>query len=143
MSESSVNMSESSESNLKVIEPIQIDVKTFQDKNEFEMFYNSHKNEFENCTTTKLNRMYKIPGYRITRQKEVLCLKKDYTKNNKQESDDDNIQKFDELKDELTKMIEEVKLYFNSEITKINTRYKKIEKIINQQTETINQIISS
>ena len=136
-------MSESSESNLKVIEPIQIDVKTFQDKNEFEMFYNSHKNEFENCTTTKLNRMYKIPGYRITRQKEVLCLKKDYTKNNKQESDDDNIQKFDELKDELTKMIEEVKLYFNSEITKINTRYKKIEKIINQQTETINQIISS
>ena len=136
-------MSESSESNLKVIEPIQIDVKTFQDKNEFEMFYNSHKNEFENCTTTKLNRMYKIPGYRITRQKEVLCLKKDYTKNNKQESDDDNIQKFDELKDELTKMIEEVKLYFNSEITKINTRYKKIEKIINQHTETINQIISS
>ena len=136
-------MSESSESNLKVIEPIQIDVKTFQDKNEFEMFYNSHKNEFENCTTTKLNRMYKIPGYRITRQKEVLCLKKDYTKNNKQESDDDNTQKFDELKDELTKMIEEVKLYFNSEIAKINTRYKKIEKIINQQTETINQIISS
>ena len=136
-------MSESSESNLKVIEPIQIDVKTFQDKNEFEMFYNSHKNEFENCTTTKLNRMYKIPGYRITRQKEVLCLKKDYTKNNKQESDDDNIQKFDELKDELTKLIEEVKLYFNSEIAKINTRIKKIEKIINQQTETINQIISS
>ena len=135
-------MSESSESNLKVIEPIQIDVKTFQDKNEFEMFYNSHKNEFENCTTTKLNRMYKIPGYRITRQKEVLCLKKDYTKNNKQESDDDNIQKFDELKDELTKMIEEVKLYFNSEITKINTRYKKIEKIINQQTETINHLIT-
>ena len=136
-------MSESSETNLKVIEPIKIDVKTFQDKQEFELFYNSHKNEFENCTTTKLNRMYKIPGYRITRQKEVLCLKKDYTKNNKQESDDDNSQKFDELKDELTKMIEEVKLYFNSEITKINTRYKKIEKIINQQTETINQIISS
>ena len=135
-------MSESSESNLKVIEPIQIDVKTFQDKNEFEMFYNSHKNEFENCTTTKLNRMYKIPGYRITRQKEVLCLKKDYTKNNKQESDDDNSQKFDELKDELTKMIEEVKLYFNSEIAKINTRYKKIEKIINQQTETLNHLIT-
>ena len=135
-------MSESSESNLNVIEPIQIDVKTFQDKNEFEMFYNSHKNEFENCTTTKLNRMYKIPGYRITRQKEVLCLKKDYTKNNKQESDDDNTQKFDELKDELTKMIEEIKLYFNSEIAKINTRYKKIEKIINQQTETLNHLIT-
>ena len=135
-------MSESSETNLKVIEPIKIDVKTFQDKQEFELFYNSHKNEFENCTTTKLNRMYKIPGYRITRQKEVLCLKKDYTKNNKQESDDDNSQKFDELKDELTKMIEEVKLYFNSEIAKINTRYKKIEKIINQQTETLNHLIT-
>ena len=135
-------MSESSETNLKVIEPIKIDVKTFQDKQEFELFYNSHKNEFENCTTTKLNRMYKIPGYRITRQKEELCLKKDYTKNNKQESDDDNSQKFDELKDELTKMIEEVKLYFNSEIEKINTRYKKIEKIINQQTETLNHLIT-
>ena len=54
-------MSESSETNLKVIEPIKIDVKTFQDKQEFELFYNSHKNEFENCTTTKLNSMYKIP----------------------------------------------------------------------------------
>ena len=32
-------MSESSESNLKVIEPIQIDVKTFQDKNEFPLEY--------------------------------------------------------------------------------------------------------
>ena len=135
-------MSESSETNLKVIEPIKIDVKTFQDKQEFELFYNSHKNEFENCTTTKLNRMYKIPGYRITRQKEELCLKKDYTKNNKQESDDDHNQRFDELKDELTKMIEEVKLYFNSEIAKINTRFKKIEKIINQQTETINHLIT-
>ena len=135
-------MSESSETNLKVIEPIKIDVKTFQDKQEFELFYNSHKNEFENCTTTKLNRMYKIPGYRITRQKEELCLKKDYTKNNKQESDDDHTQRFDELKDEINKMIEEVKLNFNSEITKINTRIKKIEKIINQQTETINHLIT-
>ena len=145
-------MSESSETNLKVIEPIKIDVKTFQDKQEFELFYNSHKNEFENCTTTKLNRMYKIPGYRITRQKEELCLKKDYTKNNKQESDDDHSQRFDELKDEINKidelkdeinkMIEEVKLNFNSEITKINTRIKKIEKIINQQTETINHLIT-
>ena len=135
-------MSESSETNLKVIEPIKIDVKTFQDKQEFELFYNSHKNEFENCTTTKLNRMYKIPGYRITRQKEELCLKKDYTKNNKQESDDDHNQRFDELKDELNKIISEVKLNFNSEITKINTRIKKIEKIINQQTETINHLIT-
>ena len=135
-------MSESSETNLKVIEPIKIDVKTFQEKQEFELFYNSHKNEFENCTTTKLNRMYKIPGYRITRQKEELCLKKDYTKNNKQESDDDHSQRFDELKDELNKIISEVKLNFNSEITKINTRIKKIEKIINQQTETINHLIT-
>ena len=135
-------MSESSETNLKVIEPIKIDVKTFQDKQEFELFYNSHKNEFENCTTTKLNRMYKIPGYRITRQKEELCLKKDYTKNNKQESDDDHSQRFDELKDEINKIISEIKLNFNSEITKINTRIKKIEKIINQQTETLNHLIT-
>ena len=69
-------------------------------------------------------------------------MKKDYTKNNKQESDDDHNQRFDELKDELTKMIEELKLYFNSEIAKINTRIKKIEKIINQQTETINHLIT-
>ena len=75
-------MAERNEKTLKVLEPIQLDVKTFKDKQEFELFFNSHKNEFENSTTTRLNRMYKIPGYRISRVKDELCLKKDYTKNN-------------------------------------------------------------
>ena len=65
------------EKTLKVLEPIQLDVKTFKDKQEFELFFNSHKNEFENSTTTRLNRMYKIPGYRISRVKDELCLKKE------------------------------------------------------------------
>ena len=155
-------MSEKAEKCLKVLEPIQLDVKTFQDKQEFELFYNSHKEEFENSTTTKLNRMYKIPGYRITRVKEQLCLKKDYTKKDESSGTSQNFEerlqsledKFekklkdledklgnnsDELLEKIQDNVSKLELRFNNFMTKI----KKMENIINQQTESLNMILGN
>ena len=148
-------MAERNEKTLKVLEPIQLDVKTFKDKQEFELFFNSHKNEFENSTTTRLNRMYKIPGYRISRVKDELCLKKDYTKNNLGNSSNIDSQQFDELEEKLMKSLEEERGNTEELIEKVNenvqkmeskfsallVKIKKMENIINQQSETLNQII--
>ena len=148
-------MTERNEKTLKVLEPIQLDVKTFKDKQEFELFFNSHKNEFENSTTTRLNRMYKIPGYRISRVKDELCLKKDYTKNNLGNSSNIDTQQFDELEEKLMKILEEERgnteeliEKVNENLQKLESRFgnlllkiKKMENVINQQSETLNNLL--
>ena len=148
-------MAERNEKTLKVLEPIQLDVKTFKDKQEFELFFNSHKNEFENSTTTRLNRMYKIPGYRISRVKDELCLKKDYTKNNLGNSSNIDSQQIEELEEKLMKSLEEERGNTEELIEKVNenlqklesrfgnllVKIKKMENIINQQSETLNNLL--
>ena len=148
-------MAERNEKTLKVLEPIQLDVKTFKDKQEFELFFNSHKNEFENSTTTRLNRMYKIPGYRISRVKDELCLKKDYTKNNLGNSSNIDSQQIEELEEKIMKSLEEERGNTEELIEKVNenlqklesrfgnllVKIKKMENIINQQSETLNNLL--
>ena len=148
-------MTERNEKTLKVLEPIQLDVKTFKDKQEFELFFNSHKNEFENSTTTRLNRMYKIPGYRISRVKDELCLKKDYTKNNLGNSSNIDSQQIEELEEKIMKSLEEERGNTEELIEKVNenlqklesrfgnllVKIKKMENIINQQSETLNNLL--
>ena len=149
-------MTERNEKTLKVLEPIQLDVKTFKDKQEFELFFNSHKNEFENSTTTRLNRMYKIPGYRISRVKDELCLKKDYTKNNLGNSSNIDSQQIEELEEKIMKSLEEERgnteqliEKVNENLQKLESRFgnlllkiKKMENVINQQTDTLNNLQS-
>ena len=120
-------MTERNEKTLKVLEPIQLDVKTFKDKQEFELFFNSHKNEFENSTTTRLNRMYKIPGYRISRVKDELCLKKDYTKNNLGNSSNIDSQQIEELEEKIMKSLEEERGNTEELIEKVNENVQKME----------------
>ena len=148
-------MAERNEKTLKVLEPIQLDVKTFKDKQEFELFFNSHKNEFENSTTTRLNRMYKIPEYRISRVKDELCLKKDYTKNNLGNSSNIDSQQIEELEEKIMKSLEEERGNTEELIEKVNenlqklesrfgnllVKIKKMENIINQQSETLNNLL--
>ena len=114
--------------NLKILEPIQLDVKTFQDKQEFELFFNSHRDEFENSTTTKLNRMYKIPGYRITRQKDQLCLKKDYTKKeNKESKSEDDSGRYQELFEKISELEEKFENISLPDVSKLETQIKLIQ----------------
>ena len=144
-------MEEKSNKSLKVLEPIQMDVKTFQDKTEFELFYNSHKEEFESSTTTKLNRMYKIPGYRITRQKQQLCLKKDYSKGStKGAVGEESSERFQELADKVQELEETISercqlipdlSKLDVQLKALQAKIKKIEKVVNQQTESLNQLL--
>ena len=61
---------------LKVIEPIKNYIKEFKTVDEFNLWYSKNKEEVDSLTTHKLNKMYHIEGYRITKIKGVLMLKK-------------------------------------------------------------------
>ena len=65
---------------VKVIGPIKEYLKTFNGPDEFNIWYAKNKDEVDKITTHKLNKMYHIDGFRITKIKGVLCLKKDTKK---------------------------------------------------------------
>lgn len=65
--------------NVNVINQIRDEVKQFNSLEEFDLYYNKHKADFDNKTTQFLNRVYKIrlpdnTEYRITKKN---CVKKD------------------------------------------------------------------
>ena len=70
---------------LKIIEPIRDYLKVFNSPDEFNIWYTKNKEEVDTLTTHKLNKMYKINGYRITKIKNVLILKKSSETNNVQQ----------------------------------------------------------
>ena len=110
---------------IKIIEPIKSGLNHFKTTDEFSIYYAKHKNEMNTMTTQKLNKQFKIDGYRITkigtrddngrRQQGNICLKRINTniKPDKIESND-----------------------FSNEIVKINER-------IDALTQSINSIISA
>ena len=59
---------------IPLIEPIK-EKREFESPTEFDKYYQEHKKELEEKTTHKLNKMFNIPGYRITKIKGVLSLK--------------------------------------------------------------------
>ena len=67
---------------LKIIEPIRDYSKVFNSPDEFNIWYTKNKDEVDALTTHKLNKMYRINGYRITKIKGILMLKKSCEQNN-------------------------------------------------------------
>lgn len=66
---------------LNIIAPITTAIKEFHSPEEFNIYYQLHKEEIDGTTTHKLNKLYKIEGYRITKIKNVLMLKRNIEKN--------------------------------------------------------------
>ncbi len=65
---------------LEVLEPFQTDLKLFGNTQEFTKYYELHKGDIDGLNTYRLNKSFKIPGYRLTKKDGVLKLKKDYAK---------------------------------------------------------------
>lgn len=104
---------------VKIIEPIKNYLKEFNNPDEFNLFYSKNKSDIDACTTHKLNKMYHIPGYRITKIKGVLMLKKwDENKNSKIPIPSSNV--IDEL-DEIHAEIDKIKQAVNGLISYIDS----------------------
>lgn len=93
---------------VKVIEPIKNYLKEFNTPVEFNLWYAKNKDEVDKLTTHKLNKMYHIVGYRITKIKGILMLKEDKKVKNEEENED-----IYELKAELEKIKETVNKIIN------------------------------
>lgn len=61
---------------VKIIEPIRNYLKEFNTPEEFNNFYLVNKDALNQLTTHKLNKMYHVKGYRITKIKNELMLKR-------------------------------------------------------------------
>jgi hypothetical protein len=75
---------------IKVIEPYNPQIVEFENIDDFNIYYNTHKEEFDNMTTQKLNTKYKIPGYKLTKKSNELKLIKDYNYHKRKNANTDS-----------------------------------------------------
>jgi Mg2+ and Co2+ transporter CorA len=111
---------------LKVIEPIEKPLKFFSTVDEFNLFYNKNKEIIDKETTHKLNRIYHIEGYRITKLKGILSLKKWEEGKKYYKSKRDAANETMELKAQIAELTEQI-----GEVTNENDAIN--EKLINFQ----------
>ncbi|KAK8853563.1 hypothetical protein M9Y10_017124 [Tritrichomonas musculus] len=121
--------------NVNIIEPIKNFIKEFNTIDEFNAFYSMHKDEMDALTTHKLNKMNYVKGYRITKIKGVLMLKRwDTTKNDDEEK----------IREEITNAstrAKEVDEYVRNDLTKKVETYKfTYEKMKNDSEKDINDL---
>ena len=104
---------------LKIIGPIKSPLKEFDSVDEFNIYYHKHKDEMDTETTHSLNKKFKINGYRITKIKGVLCLKKDRV-----------------VKPEADKVLEDPTE--TPSISEIMERIQKLEETVNKIIDVLN-----
>ena len=60
---------------MRILEPFRAEVIEFEDKNDFIKYVNEDMETYKSLTTQKLNKMFRIPGYRITKLQGDISLK--------------------------------------------------------------------
>lgn len=88
---------------LKILEPIKKYLKEFNSVEEFNNFYSLNKDELDTLTTHKLNKMYHIKGYRITKIKNELMLKK-WDEEKKTDEENDVKEEIKNIKEDIKKI---------------------------------------
>jgi hypothetical protein len=116
---------------LKVIEPINNPLQEFKTVDEFNLFYQKNKETMDGTTTHKLNRMYKIDGYKITKIKKVLSLKKWNGKSYYQKQsapNDDRITNLEECYDSMNEQLSDLDEHSNQNQERLVMIEKKLSK---------------
>ena len=121
---------------VKVIGPIKEYLKTFNGPDDFNIWYAKNKDEVDKLTTHKLNKMYHIDGFRITKIKGVLCLKKDIKKQS--ETNDTLNANESEIHHESLADIIDYQEIFSTEIEQIKKDIISIKLAINEIVKSLN-----
>ena len=87
---------------LEVIEPYHPQIIQFESIEDFNTYYSKHQNDF-NETTHKLNKKYKIPGYKLTNLKGKLKIIKDYQSKISHEASSEEIEHIKSLEEKIKK----------------------------------------
>ena len=107
---------------IPLIEPIK-EKKEFANPDEFDAYYKEHKDELDQKTTHKLNKMFSIPGYKVTKIKGVLSLK------NIPESKITSTMKIDAIEEKVREMRDSLNMCINT-----------VNQLIEMQQATQNSI---
>lgn len=118
------NIFDSIQMDVPVIEPLENYEKVFNTCDEFNLYYAKNKESIDSQTTHKLNKRYHIEGYRITKIKGVLSLKK-YNP----ETDKRYVSKRDREESA------------NNEINQLQSKVDGIQKQLDKVIESVNNII--
>ena len=70
-----LNTSADSSSSVKVFEPFHPETIRCENKDEFNLIYNANKEKYNEMTTQKLNKIFEVPGYKISRVNNEICLR--------------------------------------------------------------------
>ena len=112
---------------LEVIEPYSPQVIQFESIEDFNGYYSKHQNEF-NGTTQKLNKKYKIPGYKLTTLKGQLKIIKDYRADSVHEPELYHESDYEKKQNELTQRI---------------IKIEKLQELIQQQIKQIQDFLEA
>ena len=126
---------------VKIIEPIKNYLKEFNTTEEFNTFYSVHKDEMDSLTTHKLNKMYHVNGYRITKIKGELMLKRWDNKKDEEEQLKQEITQASTRATELAKRVDDLSSY-RQEMKIIAENQSKYNQDVNKIKEDVTQQIS-
>lgn len=119
---------------LKIIEPIHKPLHEFETPDEFNIYYHKHKDEMDKETTHLLNKKFSINGYRITKIKGVLCLKRSTMKTNQRLID----QRETKSKSNVEHTVPGKQMF--DDINDLQDRIQKLEEVVNNIIDVINQL---
>lgn len=115
---------------LKIYEPIRHCLKEFDNAQEFTVYYSKHKDELDKETTHKLNKMFKINGYKITRIKGELSLKIDRSIKKDDEDCESSV--------DVMGTIHDLEQSLNKRISELEAKNKSLSDVVQQIVTFIN-----
>ena len=119
-----LNSSTDDTSTIKVFEPFHPETVKCGDKDEFNLIYNANKEKYNGMTTQKLNKIFDVPGYKIARVNNEICLKS--IKPHEKITSNDN----SDALQKLTERINQLEKAFNNLASAHNTLSKDHEELI-------------
>ncbi|KAK8895982.1 hypothetical protein M9Y10_013868 [Tritrichomonas musculus] len=117
--------------NVNIIEPIKNHLKEFNTIDEFNAFYSLHKDEMDALTTHKLNKMYFLKGYCITKIKGVLMLKK-WDTSNKNEDEEKMKEEINNASTKAKEVDEYVRNDLSKKVENLSSYQQQIEHIYDE-----------
>ena len=125
-----LNTSADSSSSVKVFEPFHPEIVKCEDKDDFNLIYNANKEKYNAMTTQKLNKIFEVPGYKISRVNNEICLRSIKPCEKIASNDNsDALQKLTERIDKLEKAINNVANAHNV----LSKDHEELIKYINQR----------
>ena len=125
-----LNSSEENSSSVKVFEPFHPEIVKCDNKDDFNLIYNANKEKFNAMTTNKLNKIFDVPGYKIARVNNEICLRSiKPCEKIKCNDNSDTLQKLTERIDQLEKTINNIANAHNI----LSKDHEDLIKYINQR----------